>query len=172
MTRNRSRDTADAPPVPSAARPDLSFTAFHRMNRAGYVRYAETYLRHRQDAEEAIDSTFEHLLRTWDQVLLTENPAAFAWTIMRNKVIDHVRARTRRPPLIDEAAFDTVALRDAVDPIGQITESLALFRALRQLTDWWSTYGFVRGRLACRRRISAGRSACWARSLDGVRSPQ
>jgi hypothetical protein len=38
--------------------------------------------------------------------------------------------------------------------------------------DWWSTYGFVRGRLACRRRISAGRSACWARSLDGVRSPQ
>ncbi|WP_190010425.1 RNA polymerase sigma factor, partial [Streptomyces anulatus] len=51
------------------------------------------------------------------------------------KVIDHARARTRRPPLIDDAAFDTVALRDAVDPIGQITESLALFRALRQLTD-------------------------------------
>ncbi|MER8268051.1 sigma-70 family RNA polymerase sigma factor [Streptomyces griseus] len=68
-------------------------------------------------------------------VLLTENPAAYAWTIMRNKVTDHARARTRRPPLIDEAAFNTVALRDAVDPIGQITESLALFRALRQLTD-------------------------------------
>ncbi|MFF2538750.1 sigma-70 family RNA polymerase sigma factor [Streptomyces cyaneofuscatus] len=40
-----------------------------------------------------------------------------------------------RPPLIDEAAFDTVALLGAVDPIGQITESLTLFRALRQLTD-------------------------------------
>ncbi|MEU8599189.1 sigma-70 family RNA polymerase sigma factor, partial [Streptomyces globisporus] len=118
----------------AADRPDLSFTAFHQTNRASYVRYAETYLRHRQDAEEAIDSTFEHLLRTWDEVLLTENPAAFAWTVMRNKVVDHARARTRRPPLIDEAAFDTVALRDAVDPIGQITESLALFRALRQLT--------------------------------------
>ncbi|MFE1824032.1 sigma-70 family RNA polymerase sigma factor [Streptomyces anulatus] len=89
----------------------------------------------RQDAEEAIDSAFEHLLRTWDQVLLTENPAAYAWTVTRNKVIDHARARTRRPPLIEDAAFDTVALRDAVDPIGQITESLALFRALRQLTD-------------------------------------
>ncbi|MEU2763224.1 sigma-70 family RNA polymerase sigma factor [Streptomyces sp. NPDC007094] len=135
MTRSRSRKTPAALVVTAADRPDLSFTAFHQMNRASYVRYAETYLRHRQDAEEAIDSTFEHLLRTWDEVLLTENPAAYAWTVMRNKVVDHARARTRRPPLIDEAAFNTVALRDAVDPIGQITESLALFRALRQLTD-------------------------------------
>ncbi|MFH9371159.1 sigma-70 family RNA polymerase sigma factor [Streptomyces anulatus] len=132
MTRNRGRDASGVPPV-TTDRPDLSFTAFHQMNRASYVRYAETYLRHRQDAEEAIDSAFEHLLRNWDQVLLTENPAAYAWTITRNKVI--ARARTRRPPLIEDAAFDTVALRDAVDPIGQITESLALFRALRQLTD-------------------------------------
>ncbi|WP_199787076.1 sigma-70 family RNA polymerase sigma factor [Streptomyces sp. CNS654] len=72
---------------------------------------------------------------TLHQVLLTENPAAYAWTAMRNKVVDHARARTRRPPLIDEAAFNTVALRDAVDPIGQITESLALFRALRRLRE-------------------------------------
>ncbi|MFH8886799.1 RNA polymerase sigma factor [Streptomyces californicus] len=137
MTKNPSRAPSGVPPVTAADRPDpdLSFTAFHQMNRASYVRYAETYLRHRQDAEEAIDSAFEQLLRTWDQVLLTENPAAYAWTIMRNKVIDHGRARNRRPPLIDDAAFDTVALRDAVDPIGQITESLAVFRALRQLTD-------------------------------------
>ncbi|MFC8625721.1 sigma-70 family RNA polymerase sigma factor [Streptomyces anulatus] len=83
--------------------------------------------------EDAIDSAFEHLLRNWDQVLLTENPATYAWTITRSKVIDH--ARTRRLPLIDDAASDAVALRDAVDPIGQITESLALFRAVRQLTE-------------------------------------
>ncbi|MEV1049042.1 sigma-70 family RNA polymerase sigma factor [Streptomyces sp. NPDC049916] len=112
--------------------PDLSFTAFHQMDRASYVRCAETYLRHRQEAKEAIDRTFEHLLRTWDEVLLAENSAAYAWTVMRNKVTDHARTR---PPAIDEAAFNTVALCDAVDPIGQITESLGLFRALRQLTD-------------------------------------
>ncbi|MFE3136975.1 sigma-70 family RNA polymerase sigma factor, partial [Streptomyces globisporus] len=61
MTRIRRRNTPTAPAVTAADRPDpdLSFTAFHQMNRASYVRYAETYLRHRQDAEEAIDSTFE-----------------------------------------------------------------------------------------------------------------
>ncbi|MFI1576244.1 hypothetical protein ACH4VQ_36230 [Streptomyces anulatus] len=51
MTRNRGRDASGVPPV-TTDRPDLSFTAFHQMNRASYVRYAETYLRHRQDAEE------------------------------------------------------------------------------------------------------------------------
>ncbi|MFF3751716.1 RNA polymerase sigma factor [Streptomyces sp. NPDC002018] len=78
-----------------------------------------------------------HLLQLWtkwDQVLGSENPAAYAWGILRNKISDHAKARNRRP-LLDEAAFDTAALRHAVDPIGQITESLALFRALRTLTD-------------------------------------
>ncbi len=40
----------------------------------------------------------------------------------------------KRRPVIDHAAFDTVALHDAVDPTGQATETLALFGALRQLT--------------------------------------
>lgn len=42
---------------------------------------------------------------------------------------------TPTAPLIEDAAFGTVALRDAIGPIGQITESLPLFRALRQLTN-------------------------------------
>ncbi|WP_228925322.1 hypothetical protein [Streptomyces sp. DH7] len=44
-------------------------------------------------------------------VLLTENPAAYAWTVMRNRVIDHAaRAGTRRLLLIDEAAFRIIPL--------------------------------------------------------------
>lgn len=113
----------------------LSFTAFHQMNRACYIHYAETFLHNRHDAEEAVDAAFEQLLRIWEKVLLTENVAAYAWTLMRNKVTDHNRARKRRPPLLDDEAFNTLALRDAVDPYGQITESLALLRAMRQLTE-------------------------------------
>ncbi|MGW8863728.1 sigma-70 family RNA polymerase sigma factor, partial [[Kitasatospora] papulosa] len=100
-----------------------------------YVRYAETFLHNRDDAEEAVDSTFEHLYRCWDKVLSSDNSDGYAWTIMRNKVTDHARARNRRPLLLDDEAFNTVALRDAVDPFGQITESLALMRAMRLLTE-------------------------------------
>ncbi|WP_328908094.1 sigma-70 family RNA polymerase sigma factor [Streptomyces sp. NBC_00234] len=134
MNESRSRTRRGTEPMTQQP-PDLSFTAFHQMNRPTYVHYAETFLHNRHDAEEAIDSAFEQLLRTWDKVLLTENPAGYAWILMRNKVTDHGRARNRRPPLLDDEAFNTLALRDAVDPYGQITESLALMRAMRQLTE-------------------------------------
>ncbi|MFF8918440.1 RNA polymerase sigma factor [Streptomyces sp. NPDC015032] len=134
MTTNWTPDPG-TPPSMARQRPDLAFAAFHQMNRPEYVRYAQTLLHNRHDAEEATDSAFEQIYRRWDQILLKDSPAAYAWTVLRNKVIDHARARDRRPPLIDDAAFDTVALRDAVDPMGQVTETLALFRALRQLTE-------------------------------------
>ncbi|MFF4674833.1 RNA polymerase sigma factor [Streptomyces sp. NPDC001279] len=134
MTKDHTSDTPGTPSMPQQP-PDVAFSAFHQMNRAEYVRYAETLLHDRHDAEEATDSAFEQLCRKWDQVLPKENPAASAWTILRNNVIDHARARDRRPPPIDDAAFDTVALRDAIDPMGQVTETLALLRALRQLTE-------------------------------------
>lgn len=134
MTEYPSRTRQGTDPMTQQL-PDLSFTAFHQMNRPRYIHYAETFLHNRHDAEEAIDSAFEQLLRTWDKVLLVENPAGYAWTVMRNKVNDHSRARRRRPPLLDDEAFNTFALRDAVDPYGQITESLALMRAMRQLTE-------------------------------------
>lgn len=92
--RNRTRQGTD--PMTQQL-PDLSFTAFHQMNRPRYIHYAETFLHNRHDAEEAIDSAFEQLLRTWDKVLLVENPSGYAWTVMRNKVNDHSRARRRRP---------------------------------------------------------------------------
>ncbi|WP_406502381.1 sigma-70 family RNA polymerase sigma factor [Streptomyces sp. NBC_01602] len=133
MTKSRNRSKPVAPPMAEQS-PDLAFKAFHQMYRPQYVRYAETLLRNRHDAEEAADAAFEQLYRKWDQVLLKESPAAYAWTVLRNKITDHARASKRRP-MIDDAAFDTVALHDAVDPMGQVTETLALFSALRQLTE-------------------------------------
>lgn len=125
--------TPYAPRVTPMPHLPLDFTAFHRLHRPAYVRYAQTFLDIRADAEEAADSAFEQLVRKWDQVLASENPEGYAWRVLRNRVIDHCRARNRRP-LIGAAAFDTAALRQAVDPIGQIEESLTLFRAMQMLS--------------------------------------
>ncbi|WP_432105950.1 sigma-70 family RNA polymerase sigma factor [Streptomyces sp. bgisy091] len=133
MTESQSRTRPGAEPMTQP--PDHAFSAFHQMKRPSYVHYAETFLHNRHDAEEAVDSAFEHLYRCWEKVLSSDNLDGYAWTVMRNKVTDHARARKRRPPLLDEEAFNTVALRDAVDPYGQITESLALMRAMRELTE-------------------------------------
>ncbi|MFI2214908.1 RNA polymerase sigma factor [Streptomyces sp. NPDC020141] len=126
--------TQDPPQHISGTRPmtnkklPLDFTAFHQAHRPAYLRWAETYLNHRADAEEAVDAAFEQLLTIWTTVLKKENPAGYAWTVLRTRTID--LARGRRPAPLDTMAFETTALRDAVDPIGQLEESLTLFHAI------------------------------------------
>ncbi|MEV4035460.1 sigma-70 family RNA polymerase sigma factor [Streptomyces umbrinus] len=127
----------ELPRTATGARPmrklPLDFEAFHRMYRPIYVHWAEIRLGSRADAEEAVDAAFEKLLRAWSTVLTKENPTAYAWRVLRHTTIDFSRARDRRPALIGEAAFETVALSQAVDPIGQFEESLSLYEAIGQL---------------------------------------
>jgi RNA polymerase sigma factor (sigma-70 family) len=127
----------DLPRYATGARPmrtlPLDFEAFHRMYRPIYVHWAEIRLGSRADAEEAVDAAFEKLLRAWPTVLTKENPTAYAWRVLRHTTIDFARARDRRPALMGEAAFETVALRQTVDPIGQFEESLSLYEAIGQL---------------------------------------
>ncbi|MEV6654735.1 sigma-70 family RNA polymerase sigma factor [Streptomyces sp. NPDC051219] len=113
----------------------MDFSAFHQTHRPAYIRWAHTYLSNRADAEEAVDAAFELLLKAWTVVLSSENPAGYAWRVLRNSTIDVGRARGRRPALLDAAAFEVVALREAVDPIGQLEETLNLFQAIRQLPE-------------------------------------
>ncbi|MFD0319073.1 sigma-70 family RNA polymerase sigma factor [Streptomyces flavalbus] len=113
----------------------LDFEAFHRMHRPLYVAWAKSYLKHKADAEEAVDWAFEQLLTGWQEVLTKESPAAYAWQVMKHRTIDVARARGRRESLIDTAAFETAALRKAVDPIGQLEENLSLMRAIEALPE-------------------------------------
>lgn len=108
------------------------FEAFHQMYRPLYVSWAKSRLGNWHDAEEAVDAAFEQLLKAWSTVLSKENPAAYAWRVLKNSTIDHSRTRDRRPALIGEA-FETVALAQAVDPISQLEESLNLYTQIGQL---------------------------------------
>ncbi|MFF3489691.1 sigma-70 family RNA polymerase sigma factor [Streptomyces sp. NPDC002701] len=113
----------------------LDFEAFHRMHRPVYVRWARMYLQNRADAEEAVDCAFEQLLVSWPSVLAKESPAAYAWQVMKHRTVDAARARGRREALIDTNAFETTALRQAVDPIGQLEESISLYQAICALPE-------------------------------------
>lgn len=131
MTQDLPRIPGDQPMTKKKL--PIDFTAFHQAHRPAYLRWATTYLNHRADAEEAVDAAFEQLLTTWPTVLSMESPAGYAWSVLRSRTIDIARARGRRPALLDAAAFETTALRDTVDPIGQLEESLNLFHAIGKL---------------------------------------
>ncbi|MFH8574183.1 RNA polymerase sigma factor [Streptomyces sp. NPDC017993] len=111
------------------------FRAFHQLYRGPYIHWAELYLASRADAEEAVDQTFEELYLGWADVLQHENPNAYAWVVVKHRTIDYARARGRRPALIDTAAFETAALRDAVDKIGELEQGLHIYAAIRALPE-------------------------------------
>ncbi|TJZ59337.1 sigma-70 family RNA polymerase sigma factor [Streptomyces piniterrae] len=111
------------------------FRAFHQLYRGVYVHWAELYLSNRADAEEAVDQAFEQLYLAWSDVLQHENPNAYAWTVVKHRTIDYARARGKRPTVVDTAAFETTALRDAADEIGALEESLHIYEAIRALPD-------------------------------------
>ncbi|MEU1178727.1 sigma-70 family RNA polymerase sigma factor [Streptomyces sp. NPDC005820] len=113
----------------------LDFSAFHQMHRPRYVREAERCLRCRADAEEAVDEAFVQLAREWPQILRAENPAAYAWRVMKNRVVDHARARGRRATLMDTAVFETVTLQGAEDAFEVIEQNLRLFHAISALPE-------------------------------------
>ncbi|WP_103502296.1 MULTISPECIES: sigma-70 family RNA polymerase sigma factor [Streptomyces] len=124
---------------PPSARPEVELPvdlqAFHRMHRPVYVRWAEMQLNSRADAEEAVDQALEEIALTWDEVLRKRNPAGWAWSVMRNRTIDLARARGRRPESVGTEVFDTLALREASDPIAQFEETMSLRQALSRLTE-------------------------------------
>jgi RNA polymerase sigma factor (sigma-70 family) len=122
-----------ATPMPQP--PPIDFSAFHQMHRPSYLRYARAFLRNHADAEEAVDATFERLLTKWAQVLSSDNPDRYAWAVLRNHVADHLRRGHRHVQPLDEAAFDTVALRTSIDRFAQLEESLTLMGAVRQLPE-------------------------------------
>ena len=122
---------------PSASMNDipLDLAAFHQTHRPTYIRWSERYLGSRQDAEEAVDQTFEQLARTWPEVLAKESPAGYAWAMMKNRTIDYARARNRRPVLCETEVFDTIGMLTTTDPIAAVEEGLALTQAISELSN-------------------------------------
>lgn len=109
------------------------FRAFHQLYRGRYIQWAELYLRSRAEAEDAVDAAFEQLYLAWATVLRQRNPNAYAWKVVKNRTIDHARARGRRATVVDTAAFEAAAVRHAIDPIGELEEVLPIYQAIEEL---------------------------------------
>ncbi|WP_230423369.1 RNA polymerase sigma factor [Streptomyces radicis] len=126
-----ARPTGVAPLSPLPA----DFRAFHQLYRPAYVRWAELYLGERAAAEEAVDRAFERLAAEWGDVLRLDSPAGYSWSVLKHHTLKAVAASGRRPVVMDTAAFETKALHSAVDPIGELEESLGIYQAIRELPE-------------------------------------
>lgn len=121
-------------PTPVIEAQPIDFQAFHAMYRGKYVRWAEMYLGSRADAEDAVHEAMLELLAKWITVLSQPEPAAYAWCVVKNRIRDAARSRTRRQKMTD-AVFATASLYDTADPIGELELSLALWEAIDALPE-------------------------------------
>ncbi|SNX88699.1 DNA-directed RNA polymerase specialized sigma24 family protein [Streptomyces sp. TLI_55] len=115
--------------------PPLEHQAFTDLNRDAYTAYARVFLED-QEAFEAVQETFDLLWLHWHEALASSDVVAFAWPVLRERVMDRAYHSEDGHPELTHAAFNTLALSHLTDDdarFRQIAESLALFRAISRL---------------------------------------
>ncbi|MEV7888363.1 sigma-70 family RNA polymerase sigma factor [Streptomyces sp. NPDC002817] len=115
--------------------PPLEHQAFTELHRDPYTAYARVFLED-HEADEAVVETFDLLWLRWHEALASSDVVAFAWPVLRERVMDRAYHSEDGHPELTHAAFNTIALSHLTNDdarFAQITESLALFRAISRL---------------------------------------
>lgn len=116
--------------------PPLDHRAFRDLAQDGYRLYAETFLLG-EACDAALSEAFDRLWLAWQQALASPDTPRYAWQTLRSTVMSrtaHIDGR----PLLEDAAFRTVALQSLKDPkrsMDQLAETMALFEAISRLPD-------------------------------------
>ncbi|MFJ4007703.1 sigma-70 family RNA polymerase sigma factor [Streptomyces sp. NPDC090023] len=116
--------------------PPVELEALGLMVEEDYLVYAGAFLT--GDARDvAVQDALDILWLSFDEALASPDIRRFAWNLLRTTVKARADHRDDRPVLGD-AAFDTLALREADSADGQaaqLAESLELFAAISRLPD-------------------------------------
>ncbi|MGW7586634.1 RNA polymerase sigma factor [Kitasatospora sp. NPDC054768] len=92
-----------------------------------FLKYADSRLRSREDAEDVVLRAAAIIHRKWDRILTHKNPIAFAFYILQRLIIDYWRDQTRQAK-IDHAA--RLLARDS--PVHHPSADLAQFHSLAE----------------------------------------
>ncbi|MGW4623658.1 RNA polymerase sigma factor [Streptomyces sp. NPDC004592] len=123
-----------------------AFWAFHDLYHQAYFEYAYVQLGHQVTADKLVDQTFVFLAVIWQQVTARENPEAFAWRLLKERVAGELEAQGRDAAASETLAFER-AIRAACNPIldgfrdkfrAQVTEledGLGLYAAMARLPE-------------------------------------
>ncbi|MFC8490446.1 sigma-70 family RNA polymerase sigma factor [Streptomyces sp. NPDC057235] len=102
-----------------------------------FVRFARYDLRSDELADAAVESTFAELMSHWPKVAVNRNPTAYAWTVLKKRLIDQGRRRRRTALPVDDHTLwglvDERAGRD--DPLEALALRISVRNAVRQLPE-------------------------------------
>ncbi|MEV5969432.1 sigma-70 family RNA polymerase sigma factor [Streptomyces sp. NPDC051921] len=110
---------------------------FHARWHDHFFEYAHFDLRSEAAALTAVDTTFHDLMRQWPRVSVMEKPAAYAWTVLKKRIIDQGRRRRRTPIPVDDGVLGGLLDEQVggVDPFDTLVENIALHDAIGRLPE-------------------------------------
>ncbi|MFJ7204888.1 RNA polymerase sigma factor [Streptomyces sp. NPDC098789] len=113
----------------------LSYWAFHTDRRPSYMRFAYLQLGSDADAENVVDATFDAIMNEWLRMLHMDRLEAYAWTVLKHRIVDQQGKRDRRPRPMDISAFEAALKDAAVDPYDVLTDSIQFYSAVSRLAE-------------------------------------
>ncbi|MFG2292576.1 RNA polymerase sigma factor [Streptomyces sp. NPDC048603] len=113
----------------------LSYWAFHTDRRPAYMRFAYLQLGSDADAEDVVDATFEAIMNEWLRMLHMDRLEAYAWTVLKHRIVDQQRKRNRRAAPMDITAFEAALKEAVVDPYEVLTDTIRFYSAVSRLAE-------------------------------------
>ncbi|MFE4260845.1 RNA polymerase sigma factor [Streptomyces sp. NPDC056883] len=115
----------------------LSYWAFHADRRPAYMRFAYLQLGSDAAAEEAVDAAFDSIMGEWLRMLHMDRLDAYAWTVLKQRLIDRQFRRSPWPEPMDTSAFEA-ALKEAhaeADQYEVLTDTIRFYSAVSRLAE-------------------------------------
>ncbi|NXY95549.1 RNA polymerase sigma factor [Streptomyces sp. BR123] len=113
----------------------LSYWAFHANRRPSYMRFAYLQLGSDSAAEDAVDATFDSIMNEWLRMLHMDRLDAYAWTILKQRLVDRQGQRGTWPDPMDISAFEAALKEAATDRYEVLTDTIRFYSAVSRLAE-------------------------------------
>ncbi len=97
MTTRHIRSSGPSPEPGASGAVPVEYAAFCELHRPRYLSYARVWLPDADEAAASVQEAFCEVAVHWRELLVSPNPAAEAWRILRGTVADRLRADPAAP---------------------------------------------------------------------------
>lgn len=124
----------DAPAQCASGTPELALQALHQEYSQKLFAYTLSMLRSREDAEDAVQTTFMNAYGSLASGRAPRQEASWLFRIARNVCLNRIRTQQRKPASSIEG-IDVASSRSVEDVLDQRLHVVALRRALERLPE-------------------------------------
>ena len=129
---------APARPDPSRHHLSITFEAFHATHARKWLTYAYLHTGNEAAARQVTRSAYQQLGRLWPHALRQASVEAFAWSVLKERVVEWLYDHQQPTALTETAAFAVVTqalLRECQQQFALLESQLGLYAAIARLPE-------------------------------------